>query len=199
MSISVSLPHAGAPLKWDFVSQLIHYLMAQIFKKRYCTFHSPICLCFLREKVSEIVLSNKAILYSIPQCFHLLHASDRCVFCVFWNSSLTVASPIWPILQSTCLAPWHVCCLWSQSFYLCAFKDLHCLVPTFSLISLLRLVRMIVTQGVFHQITFFFCEDGWVIASENKTECYNLGNCQNIKLLAMAMSASTLFFPNSPF
>lgn len=93
---------------------------------------------------------------------YYLSYSDSYVFCVFWNSSLTVASPIWPILQSMSLPA------------KASQNNFH-------------------TRGFSPKYIFFFfkCEDGWIIASEIKTECYNPGNFQNIKLLLMAMSSST--------
>lgn len=89
--------------------------------------------------------------------FNLLHAcySDSYVFFVFWNFSLTVASLISPILQSTCLDP----CLspMNSKIFLFVFEDRHHLAVT----SLIRLVRMIIRQCFFpHNTlsppTFFF-------------------------------------------
>lgn len=162
--------------------------MAQIFNKHCCISQQSHLPMFSETK---IVLSNKTILYSILMMFsfHLLHAyyPDSDVFCVFWNSSLRVASPTWPVPQSTCLTPRDACRLWSQSFSLCAFKDLHRSVPAFSLTSQLRLVRMIVTQGVLHQNTVLFL----VRMAELLPVRTNLGYCQNINLLPVAVSAST--------
>lgn len=121
-------------------------------------------LAYISE--TKMVLSNKAILFSTLWCFLLIYYlsySDSYVFCVFWNSSLTVASPIWPILQSMSLP------------VKASQNNFH-------------------TRGFSPKYTFFFffkCEDGWIIASEIKTECYNPGNFQNIELLLMAMSSST--------
>lgn len=123
--------------------------------------------------------------------FHLLHAcySDSYIISVFWNSSLTVASPIWLILQSKCLDP----CLspTNSKFFLFVFEGQHHLAIT----SLIKLIRMTIRQSFFPQNTLlflFFGEDGWVIAGENKTECCGMVNCQNINLLPI-ISSSTCF------
>lgn len=104
---------------------------------------------------TNIILSNNDIIFhTVIFDFHLLHAcsSDSYIFSAFWKSSLTVASPIWPFLQSTCLD----LCLspMNSKFFLFVIEDQHHSAIT----SLMRLVRMTIRQCFFPQnmLPFFF-------------------------------------------